>query len=46
MDESLEGFSDIFFESGDHCALVHLTGRDFHRLTAEIPHARICARNH
>ena len=46
MDESLEGYSDIYFEGGDHRVLVHLTGRDFHHLTAEVPHARIGQRNH
>jgi Ala-tRNA(Pro) deacylase len=46
MDESLEGFSDIYFEGGDHRTLVHLSGRDFHNLTREVPHARIGARNH
>jgi Ala-tRNA(Pro) deacylase len=46
MDDSLEGFKDIYFEGGDHCTLVHLTGRDFHRLMADVPHAHISARNH
>ena len=46
MDDSLEGFSDIYFDGGDHRTLIHLTGRDFHRLTAEVPHARIGGRNH
>ena len=45
MDDSLEGFNDIYFEGGDHRSLVHLTGRDFHRLMAEVPHAHISARN-
>jgi Ala-tRNA(Pro) deacylase len=46
MDDSLEGFKDIYFEGGDHRTLVHLTGRDFHRLMVEVPHAHISARNH
>ena len=46
MDDRLEGFNDIYFEGGDHCTLVHVTGRDFHRLMVEVPHAHISARNH
>lgn len=44
MDDGLEGFKDIYFEGGDHRTLVHLTGRDFHRLMADVPHAQIGAR--
>lgn len=46
MDNRLEGSDDIYFEGGDHCTLVHVTGRDFHRLMAEVPHANISARDH
>jgi Ala-tRNA(Pro) deacylase len=46
MDDSLEGMNDIYFEGGDHRTLVHVTGRDFHRLTADVPHAHIGARDH
>jgi Ala-tRNA(Pro) deacylase len=46
MDDSLEGFNDIYFEAGDHCTLVHVSGRDFHRLMADVPHAHISAQNH
>ncbi len=46
MDDSLEGFSDIYFEGGDHRTLVHLNGHNFHRLMVEIPHAHISVRNH
>lgn len=46
MDEKLEGFSDIYFECGDHRTLIHMSGRDFHRLTAEVPHAPISIRSH
>ena len=46
MDDSLEGFHDIYFEGGDHRTLVHLTGRDFRILMAGVPHARISGRNH
>ena len=44
MDDSLEGLNDIYFEGGDHRTLVHMTGRDFHRLMARVPHANIHAR--
>ncbi|MGO4682659.1 aminoacyl-tRNA deacylase [Hyphomicrobium sp. 2TAF46] len=46
MDDSLEGFDDIYFESGDHRTLLRLNGREFHRLMADVPHAHIGARNH
>lgn len=46
MDDSLEGFNDIYFEGGDHRTLVHLNGYNFHRLMVEVPHAHISARNH
>ena len=46
MDDSLEGFDDIYFEGGDHRTLVRLKGREFHRLMADVPHAHIGARNH
>lgn len=41
VDEALEGLGDIYFEAGDHHTLVHLKGRDFDQLMAEVPHARI-----
>jgi Ala-tRNA(Pro) deacylase len=46
MDDSLEGFEDIYFEGGDHRSLVHLKGGEFYRLMAEVPHAHISGRNH
>ena len=46
MDERLEGLNDIYFDGGDHCTLVHVTGHEFHRLTANVPHAPIGARSH
>lgn len=45
MDDSLEGFNDIYFEGGDHRTLVHLTGRNFQHLMHDVPHAHISARN-
>lgn len=41
VDDSLEGFDHIYFEAGDHRTLVHVTGRAFHRLTVDLPHAPI-----
>lgn len=46
IDDSLEGLNDIYIEGGDHRTLVHLTGREFHRLMADVPHAHISVRNH
>lgn len=46
MDDALEGFHDIYFEAGDHRTLVHVTGRQFHDLMADVPRAHISARNH
>jgi Ala-tRNA(Pro) deacylase len=33
----LIGTPDIYFEAGDHVALVHVTGKDFLRLMANAP---------
>ena len=41
LDESLIGTPDIYFEAGDHVALVHLTGKDFLRLMANAPRGEI-----
>lgn len=46
MDDSFDGFDDIYFEGGDHRALVHVTGRNFQRLMADVPHAHIGAPDH
>jgi Ala-tRNA(Pro) deacylase len=46
MDDSLEGFDDIYFEGGDHTSVVHLKGSEYYRLMAGVPHARISHRNH
>lgn len=45
VDDSLEGSKDIYFEGGDHSTLVHVTGRQFHHLMSDVPHAHISARN-
>ena len=38
VDDSLSGQTDIYFEGGDHCTLVHIEGQDFARLTADARH--------
>ena len=43
IDESLEGREDVYFESGDHRTLVHLSGANFHRLMEKVPHERFSA---
>lgn len=44
VDESLLERDDIYFESGDHCAVVHVTGRDFQKLMADAPRGRFSHR--
>lgn len=46
IDDGLEGLNEIYFDGGDHRTLIHINGRDFHRLTADVPHAQIAVRNH
>lgn len=46
MDNSFDALNDVYFEAGDHGTLVHLTGRDFQQLTADIPHGQFSKRNH
>lgn len=40
VDESLDRQPEIYFEAGDHCTLVHMTGEQFHRLMEGAPHGR------
>ncbi len=40
VDASLEGRDDIYFEGGDHRALVHIKGAEFHRLMQDVPHGQ------
>ncbi|MHA1545381.1 MAG: YbaK/EbsC family protein [Alphaproteobacteria bacterium] len=40
VDENLEGHEDIYFEGGDHRALVHLSGAEFHQLMGKTRHER------
>ena len=46
VDESLEGHRDIYFEAGDHRTLVHVSGAQFHKLMAKVPHGRFSAQSH
>lgn len=46
MDESLDGRQEIYFEGGDHCLLVHVSGRDIRTLLHDVPHANIGRRSH
>jgi Ala-tRNA(Pro) deacylase len=41
VDQSLIGVDDVYFEAGDHCALVHVSGNDFLRLMGDAPRDRI-----
>jgi Ala-tRNA(Pro) deacylase len=41
LDESLVDAPEIYFEAGDHRALVHMSGRDFLKLMANAPHGTI-----
>jgi Ala-tRNA(Pro) deacylase len=43
VDASLEGQEHIYFEGGDHRALVHVTGAQFHDLMEKVPHGRFAA---
>ena len=45
IDECLEGHRDIYFEAGDHRTLVHLSGEQFHKLMAKVPHGRFSAQS-
>jgi Ala-tRNA(Pro) deacylase len=40
VDASLEGQEHIYFEGGDHRALVHVTGAEFGRLMENVPHGQ------
>jgi Ala-tRNA(Pro) deacylase len=43
VDASLEGREDIYFEGGDHRALVHVTGAQFGRLMEKVPRGQFSA---
>jgi Ala-tRNA(Pro) deacylase len=37
VDETLLDLDEIYFESGDHTQLVHMSGQDFRALMAQAP---------
>jgi Ala-tRNA(Pro) deacylase len=41
LDESLVNSPDVYFEGGDHRALVHMRGSEFLRLMANVPRLQI-----
>jgi Ala-tRNA(Pro) deacylase len=43
VDASLEGHEHVYFEGGDHQALVHVTGPQFRRLMEQVPHGQFSA---
>lgn len=43
VDASLEGQEHIYFEGGDHRALVHVAGAQFHRMMEKVPHGQFSA---
>jgi Ala-tRNA(Pro) deacylase len=45
LDESLADADDIYFEAGDHVALIHVSGQDFLKLIGDAPRARISWRH-
>lgn len=42
LDEAFVDAEDVYFEGGDHRALVHVNGSDFLKLMRDTPRARIC----
>jgi Ala-tRNA(Pro) deacylase len=44
LDQSLIGAPDIYFEAGDHVALIHVSGKDFLTLMSGAPQGAISHR--
>jgi len=44
VDDRLDGADEIYLEGGDHCSLIHVTGRQFRDLLQDAPHAHIAER--
>lgn len=42
VDEDLDACEDVYIEAGNHTDLLHLSGKAFHKLTADHTHAAIC----
>ena len=40
MDESLGSCPDVYFESGDHTRLIHVTGKEFRKMLSDAPHGQ------
>ncbi len=40
IDDSLLQQADVYFEAGDHEALVHVTGASFGAMMSDVPHSR------
>ncbi len=38
VDDCISGYTDVYFEAGDHTELVHISGQDFRRLMAGAAH--------
>lgn len=45
LDEAFVDAEDVYFEGGDHRALVHVNGSDFLKLMHDVPRARIGLRH-
>ena len=41
LDDSLVEAPDVYFEAGDHCSLVHVSGADFRKLVGDAQHGAI-----
>ena len=44
VDDTLLTQPEIYFEAGDHEELVHMSGRDFRALMADLPHGHFTYR--
>lgn len=42
VDSQLDDCAEVYIETGNHTDLLHLSGEDFRRLTADYRHASIC----
>lgn len=45
VDECLEAQPDVYFEAGDHCKLVHVSGAQFHKLMEMVSHGHFSQTN-
>ncbi|RED53827.1 aminoacyl-tRNA deacylase [Aestuariispira insulae] len=45
VDEQLNREADVYFEAGDHESLVHMSGAEFRRVTADMLHADVGVQN-